>query len=188
MATPERPENGSIYQIKVTLEGSDPPIWRTVQLPGDTTLEELHYVIQIVMDWENYHMRQFIADDRSYGLDEDFMPDPESERIATLKGVAPKPKDRLLYEYDFGDSWEHDVLVENILPSERGVRYPVCVGGELAAPPEDCGGIWGYYDLLDAIQDPDHPDHEEMLEWVQEDFDPEAFDLDGVNRRLEDLR
>ncbi|MBA3617674.1 MAG: plasmid pRiA4b ORF-3 family protein, partial [Rubrobacteraceae bacterium] len=121
MATPERPENGSIYQIKVTLEGSDPPIWRTVQLPGDTTLEELHYVIQIVMDWENYHMRQFIADDRSYGLDEDFMPDPESERIATLKGVAPKPKDRLLYEYDFGDSWEHDVLVENILPSERGV-------------------------------------------------------------------
>jgi hypothetical protein len=188
VTTPEQPENESIYQIKVTLEGSDSPIWRRVQLSGDATLEELHYVVQVVMDWENYHMHQFLAGGRSYGLDEDYMPDPESERTATLRQVAPRPEDRLLYEYDFGDSWEHDVVVENILPPEEGVRYPVCVGGEFAAPPEDCGGIWGYYDMLEAIQDPDHPAHEEMLEWLEGDFDPEAFDLDEVNRKLEALR
>jgi hypothetical protein len=189
VTTPEQSENESVYQIKVTLRDSHPPIWRRVQLSGDTTLEELHHIIQVVMDWENYHMHQFIAGDRSYGLDEDFMPDPESERSATLQEVAPRPKDRLLYEYDFGDSWEHDVLVEKVLQPEEGVRYPVCVKGKRAAPPEDCGGIWGYYGMLEAIEDEDHPDHEDMLEWIGGgDFDPEAFDLDEVNRRLEALR
>jgi len=179
---------GSIHQIRVTLLDSEPLIWRRVRLSGDTSLEELHHVIQVVMDWENYHMHQFIADDRRYGLDDDFMPDPESERTARLREVIPDPGARLLYEYDFGDGWEHDVLVEEISPPEEGVRYPVCVAGEYAAPPEDCGGIPGYYMMLEAIEDEENPDHEEMLEWVGGDFDPVTLDLDGINHGLEALR
>ncbi len=185
MATPEGPAEESIYQVKVTLMGSEPLIWRRVRISGETTLEELHYVIQVVMDWENYHMHQFVAADRRYGLDEDFMPDPESERNATLREVTPQPEDRLLYEYDFGDGWEHDILVEELLPPEKGARYPVCVEGEYAAPPEDCGGIPGYYMMLEALEDEENPDHEEMIEWVGGDFDPVAFDLERINRELE---
>jgi hypothetical protein len=184
----EMSADGDIYQIKVTLKGSRPPIWRTVQLSGDATLEELHHVIQIVMDWEDYHMHEFVAGGRRYGVDEDFMPDPESERSTRLREVAPRPKSRIFYEYDFGDGWEHDIRVEKVLPPEEGVHYPRCIRGKRAAPPEDCGGIWGYYELLDAIENPDHPDHEDMLEWIGGELDPEALDLGELNRRLQALR
>jgi hypothetical protein len=175
-------------QIRVSLMGSEPLIWRRVRLSGETTLEELHYVIQVVMDWENYHMHRFVASDRVYGVDEDFMPDPQSERSVTLWEVIPQPQDRLLYEYDFGDGWEHEILVEELLAPEEGVRYPVCVEGEYAAPPEDCGGIPGYYMMLEAIEDEENPDHEEMLEWIGGDFDPVTVDLEEINRRLEPFR
>jgi hypothetical protein len=183
----QRGAEGQIYQLRITLLDTDPEVWRWVRLLGETDLEELHYVIQVVMGWENSHMHQFATAERRYGLDEDYMPDPESERGTTLREVALRVGDRILYEYDFGDSWEHELLVEEILPPESGVRYPVCTGGDLAAPPEDCGGIPGYYMLLEAIQDPDHPDHEEMFEWVGEDYNPVAFDPDEVNRRLREL-
>jgi hypothetical protein len=97
-------------------------------------------------------------------------------------------KDKCLYEYDFGDSWEHEVLVEKILPREQGKRYPVCLTGKRACPPEDCGGIWGYAEFLEAINDPQHPEHEEMREWVGGEFDAEAFDPDEVNRELQRLK
>jgi len=177
-----------MHQIRITLLDSEPLIWRRVRLSGETNLEDLHHVNQVVMDWENSHMHQFIAGDRRYGLDEDFMPDPESERTATLREVIPVPEARLLYEYDFGDSWEHDVLVEELLPPEEGAGYAVCAAGEYAAPPEDCGGIPGYYMMPEAIEDEESPDHEEMLEWVGGDFDPVALDLDRINRDLETLR
>lgn len=189
MPGPEQSAENSIYQVRVTLEGSNPPIWRRVLLSGDTTLEKLHDIIQIVMEWENYHLHQFVVGEKRYGVNEDFMPDPQSERSTTLREVASQTEDRLLYEYDFGDGWEHDILVEKMLEPEEGVRYPVvCLEGENAAPPEDCGGIPGYYMMLEAIEDEEHPDHEDMLEWVGGDFDPEAFDLDGVNRELETIR
>jgi hypothetical protein len=116
------------------------------------------------------------------------MPDPQSERSVTLREVIPQPQDRLLYEYDFGDGWEHEILVEELLAPEEGVRYLVCVEGEYAARPEDCGGIPGYYMMLEAIEDEENPDHEEMLEWIGGDFNPVTVDLDGINRRLELLR
>jgi Plasmid pRiA4b ORF-3-like protein len=178
----------SNFQVRVALLDSDPLIWRRVRLSGETTLEDLHHVIQVVMDWEDYHMHRFVAGDTVYGLDEDFMPDPQSERTVTLREVIPHPRDRLLYEYDFGDGWEHEILVEELLPPEEGVRYPVCVEGEYAAPPEDCGGIPGYYMMLEVIEDEEHPDHEEMLEWIGGDFDPVTVDLEGINRRLEPFR
>jgi hypothetical protein len=104
-----------------------------------------------------------------------------------LQQVVSRVKDKLIYEYDFGDSWEHELLIEKILPPEAGKRYPVCLTGKRACPPEDCGGIWGYASFLEAIQDPQHPEHEEMVEWVGGKFNPEAFDLDEVNREIQNL-
>jgi hypothetical protein len=105
----------------------------------------------------------------------------------SLQQVVSRVKDKLIYEYDFGDSWEHELLVEKILPLEAGKHYPICLTGKRACPPEDCGGIWGYASLLAAIRDPEHPEHDEMVEWGGDEFDPEAFDLDEVNRELHHL-
>jgi hypothetical protein len=108
--------------------------------------------------------------------------DGEDEDDVTLAKVCPKVKSKILYEYDFGDGWEHTIEVQKITEPAEDVSYPLCLGGKLAGPPEDCGGVWGYYDLLNAIADPDHEMHEELSEWLGDEFDPEAFDLDEVNK------
>jgi len=105
-----------------------------------------------------------------------------------LKDVVSREKAKFIYEYDFGDGWEHELLVEKILPPTAGQRYPICLKGKRACPPEDVGGIWGYADFLEAIQDPNNPDHEDLLEWIGGSFDPEAFDLEEINRRLQKIR
>ena len=97
-------------------------------------------------------------------------------------------KFKFLYEYDFGDGWEHELLLEKMLPKDMETRYPICLAGKRACPPEDCGGIWGYSDFLAAIRDPTHPEHDEMLEWVGGEFDPDAFDADEVNMELQSLK
>ena len=133
-------------------------------------------------------MHQFIAHGRYYGTPHaDFGFEVQNEQQVSLQQVVSRAKDKLIYEYDFGDSWDHELLIEKVFPYEAGKRYPVCLTGKRACPPEDCGGIWGYASFLDAIQDPQHPEHEEMLEWVGGEFDPEAFDLDEVNRELQRL-
>jgi hypothetical protein len=186
LALPKTPS--AIYQIKVTLEGSRPPIWRRIQAPGDISLPRLHAVLQIVMGWTNSHMHQFKAGGRYYGG-----PDPDfgdelkivDERQVRLDQIAPNVKARFVYEYDFGDSWEHELVVEKIHPPEAGVQYPRCLDGQRACPPDDVGGVWGYQVFLDAMRDPDHPEHEDMMEWIGGKFDPEAFDLRGVNGALQ---
>lgn len=185
-----RTAGSPVYQLTVTLAESDPPIWRRFQVAGDISLAKLHQVLQIVMGWQNSHLHQFMVGGTPYGE-----PDPalqelelENERKARLDQVAPSVGSRFIYEYDFGDSWQHEILVEQIAPAEPGVRYPVCLAGERACPPEDCGGIWGYSDLLEAVRDPDHPEHDEMIEWLEGDFDPEAFDRDAVNQALKQIR
>jgi Plasmid pRiA4b ORF-3-like protein len=177
-----------VYQIKVTLKGSRPPIWRRMQVINDTTLAQLHRLLQCVMGWEDAHLYQFVVSGIRYGdprlLGELDAEDARTVPLATL-GLCEKRK--FLYEYDFGDSWEHELLVEKILPRDEGKRYPVCLTGKRACPPEDCGGIWGYASFLEAIRDPEHPEHDEMLEWVGGEFDPDVFDLDEVNRELQRL-
>jgi hypothetical protein len=190
MAALRRAGDGPIYQLKVTLADSEPPIWRRVQLPGDVSLARLHAILQLVMGWQNSHLHQFIAGDSRYGEPDPALAELElrNERTAKLNQVAPHANGRFTYEYDFGDSWEHEIVVEEIVPPKPGARYPVCTGGERACPPEDCGGIWGFADLLEAVRDPEHPEHEEMLDWLEGDFDPDAFDLEEANRRLRSLR
>jgi len=175
--------------MKVTLKGIQPPIWRRIQVASTTTLAQLHRVIQRVMGWEGSHLYQFVVGGREYS-DPNMLEEREGEdaRRVTLATLVRGEKDKLLYEYDFGDSWEHELLVEKILPLEKAKRYPVCLTGKRACPPEDCGGIWGYAEFLEAMHDPQHPEHEEMMEWVGGEFDPEGFDLDEVNKNLESLK
>ena len=189
MARTKRPTDRVVYQIKVTLRGSKPPIWRRFQVASDTSLVQLHRILQCVMGWEDYHMHQFIVGGVMYGnadAMEDF--DTVDEKTVTLDKIVRREKFKFIYEYDFGDGWEHELLIEKILPAEDGKAYPVCLTGKRACPPEDCGGIWGYSGFLEAVQDPDHPEHEEMLDWAGGEFDPAAFDLKEVNAELKSFK
>ena len=121
-------------------------------------------------------------------LDLDFGQPMVYERGVRLVDVIKGAKDRFVYEYDFGDSWTHQIVVEKIVPSEGGQRYPVCIAGARACPPEDCGGIWGYHDFLEAIANPNHDEHESMTEWIGGSFDPEAFNLELINQRLREVK
>jgi hypothetical protein len=177
-----------IYQIKVTLKDSKPPIWRRILVPDNITLYRLHQILQIVMDWSNSHLHQFIISGEYYGDPaDDEMGDfgTKNERRYRLNQFMLHKGSRFIYEYDFGDDWEHILLLEAVLPPEEGQRYPQCVKGKRAGPPEDVGGIWGYAGFLEAIRDPEHPEHDEYLDWIGGDFDPEAFDIEGINQALE---
>ncbi len=177
-----------VYQLKVSLRGIKPPIWRRVQVPGDITLAKLHRVLQIVMGWTNSHLHRFSIGGMDYAEpDPDGFLNVQSDRRARLDNVA-RAKQKFEYEYDFGDSWEHDIVVEKILQPEAGASSPVCLAGERACPPEDCGGVWGYQEFLEAVMNPAHREHEAMLTWVGGRFDPEAFDQGAVNASLRRLR
>ena len=179
-----------IYQLKITLKALRPLIWRRFQVPGDFTLDRLHRIIQRVMGWTDSHFHEYIVRGRHYGTSdpESGMRQVESERSARLCDVAPRQKARFVYVYDLGDDWQHDLLVEKIVAPQPGQRYPACLAGQHACPPEDCGGYPGYIDFVAAISNPRHAEHAEMLEWVGGSFDPRAFDLDGVNRGLKRFR
>jgi hypothetical protein len=172
-----------VFQLKVTLRGSRPPIWRRVLVRSDISLLKLHGVLQVLMGWTDSHLHQFEAGGVFYGTpDPEFGAERKNERKVRLNEVLRHPKNRMVYEYDFGDSWEHDVVLEKVVPREPKVRYPVVTGGKRACPPEDVGGVWGYAAFLEAVRDPQHPDHEEMLEWCGDEFDAERFDVGAANR------
>ncbi len=178
----------TIFELQITLDDTKPSIWRRVQV-NDCSLDELHEVIQICMGWEDDHMHAFeIRAKRSRRRVADDDPDQWDPASTKLSDLLERGRDRFLYEYDFGDSWWHTITIEKTLPPEERARYPRCMEGQRACPPEDCGGPWGYWGLLEAIRDPDHESHLDMLEWCGEKFDPEAFDLEQVNRELGYLR
>ena len=185
-----------IYQFKITLRDSKPPIWRRIQVPDTYTFWDLHIAIQDVFGWSDYHLHEFEmihpSSKRKVKIgfpDEDFGRDilPNwKQKIYDYFSMENKKSD---YLYDFGDSWEHEITLEKILASEKGVNYPKCVKGKRAGPPEDCGGIWGYEEFLEAIKDPEHEQHNEMLEWIGGEFDSEYFDpneitFDDPDKRL----
>jgi len=179
----------SVYQLKVTLRNAKPPIWRRVLVPSSMNLGDLHEVLQIVMGWSDYHLHLFVAGQTTFGtLDNDFgndfVTEDEDEMEYELSEVLVKEKDSLTYEYDFGDGWEHKIVLEKILPFDGSMHVPSCIKGKRACPPEDCGGVWGYENFIKIIQDPSHPEHEDMLEWVGGEFDPEHFDIEEINAIL----
>jgi hypothetical protein len=176
-----------MYQIKVGLRGAKPPIWRRLQVPADVSLPQLHTIIQIAFGWDDSHLHVFETPYGNFGIaDADLGHRPEAP--VTLEQVAPTANSKLRYTYDFGDDWEHDILVEKILDRDNTAPNPRCTGGRRAAPPEDCGGIWGYADLVETLNDPDHPEHQDKLEWLglddAADFTPDRFDAEAVTRAL----
>jgi hypothetical protein len=165
-----------LFRFRITLLEIKPPIWRSIQVP-DCTLAELHNVIQAALGWENCHLHQFIIAGVRYGV-----PEPDlklkNEGKVLLSRIVPKEGKgfRFRYEYDFGDGWMHDVVFEGNSPNEFGQNYPVCLDGSRACPPEDVGGPYGYEEFLEAIADPKHERHAELLQWIGGKFDPEEFD------------
>jgi hypothetical protein len=174
--------------MKVTLAGIRPPIWRRLVVSGETTLAQLHVVLQVAMGWQDCHLHCFRIDGVRYGPADDggFDLDDADESTVTVAEAFATGR-RGVYEYDFGDSWEHELLIEKTDVPVVFSGVATCTAGKRACPPEDCGGIWGYANLLDALADPAHEEHEELLEWAGEDFDPEAFEPKAVNAHLERL-
>lgn len=170
-----------IHKIKITLKHIKPSIWRRIEVPADIRLGKLHDVIQIAMGWTDSHLHAFIVGHTQYGVpDPEFGGDMNNERNVRLDSIV-KEGGKLIYEYDFGDGWVHEIKVEKVLDADPAVRYPRCTAGKRACPPEDCGGPYGYAELLQALKDPSHPEHEDMLEWLGDEFDPEAFDPAEIN-------
>ena len=182
----EAPAGPAIYQLKITLDHIRPPVWRRVLVP-DCTLETLHHVIQAAMGWYNCHLHIFEVNGIQFGKSSPGW-DVEEESAVRLSDLAAKKVKKIHYAYDMGDDWGHTVLIEKVLEPEPGQHYPVCTAGKRACPPEDCGGPWGYADFLDAIADPGHEAHADMVEWIGRKFDSEAFDLDATNRELRRVR
>jgi Plasmid pRiA4b ORF-3-like protein len=183
--------SSALYELKITLRGSKPPIWRRLQVPGSIKLNRLHEVFQVAMGWTDSHLHQFMDPPMVYSVPsgEDY-PGVErlDERRFRLADLGQYEKASFLYEYDFGDGWQHDVVVEKIVSASPEKKRAVCLAGENACPPEDCGGIWGYYELLETVNNPKHKAYQEMLDWLGEPFDPGRFDLQEVNATLRRLK
>jgi hypothetical protein len=178
-----------LYQLKVTLIESRPPIWRRFQVKKETTLLKLHCILQVVMGWTDSHLHEFRIGDLRFGEpvpDEDY--EVVDERSVRLSQIAPSDPITFEYLYDFGDDWEHEIKIEKGVDKQKGVRYPVCIEGARACPPEDVGAMPGYENFLKAIGSRRHPEHKEMLEWIGGHFDPEEFDLDAINRELSRIK
>lgn len=182
---------GQVYQLKVTLDSVEPPVWRRLLVPGDFTLCEIHEVVQVAMGWTNSHLHQFVRGETFYGIPDDEFESPHparDERDFTIAQLLPKKGRKIVYEYDMGDSWEHLIVVEEIHAPKGWQPNPKCLAGARRCPPEDVGGPPGYQDFLEVIKDPKHPEHEEKLEWIDGNFDPEVFSVDEVNKEFEKLR
>lgn len=189
MKQPPSPRN-VVLQLRVWLQGIRPPIWRRLLVPSSATFGALHHAIQEAMPWLDYHLHEFRVHGNRVGV-----PDPEDmsreplldERVVALHQLLAEEKASWTYAYDFGDGWVHDIVVEQVVPRERGAPYPRCIGGARRAPPEDCGGIGGYEEMLVALVNPTTEQHQELLQWQGSEFgrfDPEAFDLAAADARV----
>jgi hypothetical protein len=182
------------YQIKMTLRGSKPPIWRRVVVPGGITLAQLHMVIQTAMGWQDDHLHMFEIQGEHYtgagagGYEPEFGNGELDESEFRLCDLIAREKTKFKYEYDFGDDWEHLLVVEKIIDDPKKMKGKVlCLDGKGACPPEDCGGIWGYYQMLDVLAGPSDDEGEEMKESLGESFDPAEFDVNEVNKALAEI-
>jgi hypothetical protein len=180
--------NDVIVQIKVKLLGvTKPPVWRRLQFRADTTLNHLHEMLVAAFGWQDYHMHCFSSGPEEFGV-----PDPElgfiDERHVTLGELIGGVGDRLRYTYDFGDDWQHEIVVEELLDPDPEIHYPVLVAAKGACPPEDCGGPWGYAELKDILTNPSHGQHQDMLDWLglnhASEFHPAAVATDDIEEDL----
>lgn len=184
---------GSVYQLRITLLETEPAIWRRIQVEN-CTLDKLHEHIQTAMGWTNSHLHQFWFDGQRFGdpqlLREDFADVGDDDFVDStqtmLSEILAKKRKKFAfgYEYDFGDGWQHEIVFEGMVPAEKGVKYPRCIEGERACPPEDCGGTPGFENFLEAMADRKHPDHRDLKEWYGGKFDAEKFDPARATREM----
>ncbi len=181
-----------IFQIQIALMGFKPKIWRRILIPSNLLMSDLHKIIQTTMGWTNSHLHQFAKNKTFYSTtpDDDIWGDMDEvdykKRKIRISELLNTEKDKINYEYDFGDGWEHTVILEKILPLDKNIKYPICLTGKMNCPPEDCGGIWGYSNMLEILKQPDHEEYESTIEWLGEDYDPEYFDIEEVNILLQE--
>ena len=190
----------AVYQLRITLKYISPPIWRLVQVPMEFRLDQMHTLIQLVMGWDDSHLHGFdlASSKRGRRPERQFMPaevmgelfvdEAEDESKMSIGELCPRVNDKLVYTYDYGDNWIHEIKVQKILSAKPGEHYPLIMKGKRACPPEDCGGLPGYENLLYILSDPAHEEYEEILDWIGENFDPEEFDLEGVAEYLRGMR
>jgi len=188
-----------VYELRITLQDIGPPIWRLIQVPDTLRLSHLHDALQTVIGWTDSHLHRFEKDGMHWGLPEDDGDDAIEiidESRTTIGAALTTPGDSMLYVYDFGDSWRHDVTLEKILPASGMVR-PVCIAGERHCPPEDVGGVSGYEEFLEVIFEPGHEEHEHYVRWAGGPsplnrsvgrFQPEEFNITAVNDALSRMR
>ena len=185
------PRAKTVHRLKLTLRAVKPPVWRRVEVASSIKLSALAPVLEAAMGWLGGHLHSFEVQGKRFEPpdDDDFgFPIAADERKMRLGEVLPVVKSKMRWSYDFGDGWEHDVVVEAIEAERLDVGYPVCLAGKRACPPEDCGGPWGYADLLAALADPTHDDHEQMTAWAPRGFDAEAFDIEPTTERMRSAR
>ena len=173
-----------IYQIHVSLTDIEPKIWRGLLLYSDIFLIDFHRIIQTAMGWTNSHLHQFKAGKMDYAPAEFEIENSKNSRTIKLNSILKKEKSKILYEYDFGDGWYHEIVLQKIIEDDEKGQIPRCIGGNRNCPPEDCGGIGGYIELLRTISNPKHEDYKSMMEWLGGEFDPEYFDIDNINKQL----
>jgi hypothetical protein len=179
----KKPSASSTLSLKITLLRTKPPIWRRILVPASMTLAELHEAIQAVMGWYDSHLHAFDLGGTQYG-DPDTMEDVENERRVTLVSIIKMGATKFRYTYDFGDDWEHEIVIEKPPPANPAQPLPVCIAGKRNAPPEDCGGPWGYEEMLAILADPAHPEHGDKQDWLGAPFDPEAFSVADADAEL----
>lgn len=179
-----------VYQLRIELRYTDPVIWRRLLVPGSVKLSKLHVILQLAMGWEGGHLHDFVIGEARYGEpDPDFpsdLPVEDEKKVTLAKALGARKT--FTYLYDYGDDWQHRVKVEKVLPQGPDLPWPLCLDGGNACPLEDVGGVPGYYEFLEVLNDPSHEEHQAMLEWCGGSFDPEAFDLDEVNQRLSEVK
>lgn len=173
-----------MHVLRVSLRDVEPEVWRRLVVRSETPLPKLAGLLERVMGWGGYHLHMFDVGGILFGVPDEDADYLINEKAATVKHVLPQPGSSLRWDYDFGDGWEHDVVTESMESPVNGTRYPVCLGGERACPPEDCGGVPGYEDLLRVLGDPSDPEHEHTVSWAPAGFDPAVFDLVAANRSM----
>lgn len=179
-----------ILQFKITLTGSSPSIWRRFWIESDLTFYDLHHVVQLVMGWTNSHLYQFIYERHSAIGNPELL---ESDDVADDKDtfvevIFDSAGAEVVYEYDFGDGWKHILELEKVLEKKPSQQYPFCLEGEQSCPPEDCGGIPGFYEMMKVLKNKKHPRHKETKEWIGGGYEAGVFDMKAVNNKLKNLQ
>ena len=177
-----------IYQFKIELKGISPKIWRSVQLNDNTQLLDLHYAAQIAMGWYDSHLYQFEKGGVIYGDPEALEDDNvQDDSVVNIVDLFKAEKDEISYVYDFGDNWEHKITLEKIIEAKDPLEHMICVGGKRNCPPEDCGGIPGYLDMLETLKNPESEEYKELIEWIGGEFDPEFFEMSIINDSFKEI-